>query len=77
MRTIEIINNDYIKATSEEKKDIYYNAMIDNHLATAETINLVLMINGSSLETYKEILYCLTGYQEIINFFEDEIGEYL
>ena len=77
MRTIEIINNDYIKATSEEKKDIYYNALINNHLATAETIDLVLMINGSSLETYKQMLYCLTGYEEIINYFEEEINEYL
>ena len=72
-----MINNDYNNATSEEKKDIYYNALIDNHLATAESIDLVLMINGSSLETYKEILYCLTGYEEIINYFEEEIGEYL
>jgi len=77
MRTIEIINNDYNNATSEEKKDIYYNALIDNHLATAESIDLVLMINGSSLETYKEILYCLTGYEEIINYFEEQINEYL
>lgn len=46
--------------------------LIESEIATVEEIDLVLKINGHTLETLNDILYVRTGYRDIEQLMEAE-----
>ena len=46
--------------------------LIENEIATTEEIDLVLKINGHTLEALNDILYVRTGYRDIEQLMEAE-----
>lgn len=56
----------------------YYNYLIDNGIASEETMQIITSINGYSKETLDSVLYCTTGYRNIDQYLgldEDEEEE--
>ena len=50
-----------------------YNLLIDCEIATEDEISLVECINGHSLDTLEDILYCRTGYRDLEQFKYEEV----
>lgn len=48
------------------------NFLIDNGIATAEEIDLVIKINGYTIESLNDILYVRTGYRSIEQLMDEE-----
>ncbi len=42
-----------------------WNYIIDNGIATEETLQVITNINGYSEETLNDVIYCVTGYRSI------------
>ena len=45
--------------------DKIHDAFLEYGIATEEEINLVTAINGTSVETYYDILYARTGFRSL------------
>lgn len=48
-----------------------YDFLVNGYYCTEETINVVTAINGCNEETFKDILYAVSGYRDF-----DQIDEY-
>lgn len=51
--------------TIDEKKDLIYDYLIDNKIASEETIKAIIGINGYNMQALNDILYYFTGYNNI------------
>jgi hypothetical protein len=50
----------------------YYNYLIESGIANDQTLEVITSINGSNTDTLDDILYCLTGYRDIMQYLEAE-----
>lgn len=57
-----------------ETKEQAWDYIIENEIASEETLNVVTSINGFSLETLEDVLYSTTGYRSFsqLDDVEDE-----
>jgi hypothetical protein len=55
-----------------EKVNLLWDYLIDNEIATEDALVLLTNINGYSVETLEDALYCLTGYRSIDQIEEEE-----
>lgn len=55
--------------------DIFYDILINVFGVPSEAIDLVLRINGDNIKTYNDILYVETGYGDLNQIGDDDIGE--
>lgn len=39
--------------------------LLDNEIASEETLRIITSINGYNLETLQDVLYAVTGYRDI------------
>lgn len=56
--------------------DQAYTFLTDFELATEQEINLVIRINGYSMEQLENILYVRTGYRSFEQYAECEMSDY-
>ena len=52
--------------------DITYDYLVDNNIASEETIKAIIGINGYNMQTLNDILYYFTGYNDIGQLEEEE-----
>jgi hypothetical protein len=55
-----------------EKVNLLWDYLIDNEIATEDALVLLTNINGYSVETLEDALYCLTGYRSIDQLEDEE-----
>lgn len=55
-----------------EKENTIYNFIIENGLASEETLQVVTCINGYSIETLNDIIFVTTGYHSMEQYIECE-----
>jgi hypothetical protein len=55
-----------------DKENLLWDFLIENSIATEEALTLLTNINGYSVETLEDALYCLTGYRSIDQLEESE-----
>jgi len=49
-----------------------WDLIVNDELATVQSLQLVTRLNGYTLETMEDILYALTGYHSYEQFMENE-----
>lgn len=49
----------------EYTKEQVWDYLIDNNIATEETLRTITNINGYNIETLNDVLYSATGYRDI------------
>lgn len=54
-----------------KRVDNYYTWLINMGIATENELQLITDINGYSIETLDDVLYCRTGYRSREQFEED------
>lgn len=59
-----------------ELLEMMHEYLINNNIATDEEINLVININGYSIETFESILYVREGYRAFYQLGNWMGGEY-
>lgn len=52
--------------------DEYYNYLLDTNIAEEQTLEVATSLNGYSINTLDDVLYCLTGYRDIEQYLEYE-----
>ena len=55
-----------------EKENAIYDFIIENGLASEETLQVVTWINGYSVETLNDVIYATTGYRSMDQYIECE-----
>lgn len=48
-----------------------YNYMIDNNIVSEETLKIITDINGDTIDTLNDVLFCVTGYRDIEQFINE------
>jgi len=51
--------------TLDEQRDQLWDYLIDNEIASLDTLQVVTNINGYTLDTLEDILYATTGYKSL------------
>ena len=49
-----------------------WDLIVNDELATVQSLQLVTRLNGYTLETMEDVLYALTGYHSYEQFMENE-----
>jgi len=49
-----------------------WDLIVNDELATKQSLQLVTRLNGYTLETMEDVLYALTGYRSYEQFMENE-----
>ena len=52
--------------------DITYDYLVDNNIASEETIKAIIGINGYNMQALNDILYYFTGYNDLEQLEEEE-----
>lgn len=55
-----------------EKENTIYDFIIENGLASEETLQVVTCINGYSVKTLNDVIYATTGYHSMEQYIECE-----
>lgn len=50
-----------------DELDLAYSYLLENNIASEETLRAITGINGYTLETLRDILFYFTGYTDINN----------
>lgn len=58
-----------------EKENEMWDCLVDFGIATSEEIGLVCAINGVNTQSFINILYVRTGYNNFEQFLKEEIEE--
>lgn len=56
----------------DEQRDELWDYLIDNQIASEESLQLLTNVNGFSLDTLEDALYALTGYHSLEQIKEAE-----
>ena len=56
-----------------EKVNQLWNKIIEYGITTEETLEVITNINGYSIETLNDVIYCQTGYRTIEQYEESEM----
>ena len=51
--------------TLDEQRDQLWDYLIDNEIASLDTLQVVTNINGYTLDTLEDIFYATTGYRNL------------
>ncbi len=52
--------------------DEVYNYLIETNIVSDEALNLITNINGYSIDTLNDVIYCTTGYRDIEQYLQYE-----
>ena len=55
----------YCIMTTENTKDIIWDYLVENLIATEDELRLVTNINGYSVESLEDVIYAKTGYRSL------------
>lgn len=55
-----------------EKVNNLWDKILEYGIATEETLEVITNINGYSIETLNDVIYCKTGYRTIEQYEESE-----
>lgn len=53
----------------------YWDAMVESGVATEEELSLVTDLNGYSIETLNDILYCRVGENDVEEYFFGDVED--
>lgn len=56
----------------QEEESKLYDWLINNNIASEETLRIITDINGYSLQTLNDVLYAVTGYRSKEQYEESE-----
>ena len=63
------MNNDL---TETQAKNLTWDFLLENDLASEDALKLITKINGFSIETLNDVIFCRTGYHDIKQIFDCE-----
>jgi site-specific recombinase XerD len=77
-RVTKAINKRLIKESMSNVERQYYDFLIDSGIVSEDALDLVIKINGNTMETLDEVLYAKTGYYSVSQLTDefDDLEEY-